>query len=288
VARQDVEQMHRAGLHWVWSGLESLNSRLLKIMNKGTQAWQNIQFLSWCLEFGIYVGWNIIYDFPGEEDQWYTKMARLLPSLFHLQPPSGCVQLRYDRNSHYFHHQKRYGLKLGPPELYSYVYPLDRDDLMNQMYYLEDETRKWEDLFYAPLHHRPGLTSLVRTVADWQKRFHSRHRPVLTMIRHHDTVHIQDTRPIASQRQTILTEIEADVLTICRIAPGESAIAAGLAEHGMDNVTGYDVLSSLIEQKFVLPVDGRYVALPLQEPEATLPESRDYPGGEMIPRQSRN
>lgn len=284
VSRDEVELMREAGVNWVWAGLESLHSELLNTMNKGFQAWRNVQFLRWCLEQGIYVGWNIIYDFPGEHDGWYAEMAERVPALFHLQPPSGCVRLRFDRDSHYFQHQTRYGLKLGPPELYSYVYPLSRDDLKDQMYFMEDEKRKWRDILYSPLTDRPGLGSLIRAVSDWQKCFNAQRRPSLTMTRRHAAIHISDSRPVATAPEYVLAGPEADVFSLCLKAPRESRMAALAADCGVSGGAWKDILAGMISRKLVLAIDGRYVALPVCEPKASLPDAAEYPGGGVTPR----
>ena len=45
--------------------------------------------LKWASELGIDTAWNMLTGLPGEVQGWYSEMAKWLPSIFHLQPPSG-------------------------------------------------------------------------------------------------------------------------------------------------------------------------------------------------------
>ena len=58
-------------------------------MKKGTSKMQNIQLLKWCAEFGIWVGWNYLYGFPGELEEELAELAQDIEAVHHLQPPSG-------------------------------------------------------------------------------------------------------------------------------------------------------------------------------------------------------
>lgn len=78
--RTQIELLHRAGIRWLQPGIESLHSGVLERMEKGVQAWQNVQLLRACRELGVRLSWNLLWGFPGEEDGWYGEMAALLPS----------------------------------------------------------------------------------------------------------------------------------------------------------------------------------------------------------------
>ena len=86
---------------------------MLELIDKGVQAWQNVQLLKACRELGVRLSWNFLWGFPGESDGWYAEMAAWLPALEHLQPPSGVIRVRYDRFSPYHQRPGKYGLVAG-------------------------------------------------------------------------------------------------------------------------------------------------------------------------------
>jgi ribosomal peptide maturation radical SAM protein 1 len=134
----ELATLARAGVTKVQPGIESLATSTLKLMKKGTSAFQNIQFLKHCARHGIDPSWNLLIGFPGEEDAVYRKYLRDLPSLVHLPPPAGVFPIRFDRYSPYFTRAGEYGLELQPLDFYSFVYPFAPESLANLAYYFAD------------------------------------------------------------------------------------------------------------------------------------------------------
>ena len=87
LTRQQVEVLRDAGLAAAQLGIESFSTPVLKLIGKGATAIENLQTLRWFCEAGVKVEWNLLYGFPGEDPAEYAKLAELLPSLFHLDPP---------------------------------------------------------------------------------------------------------------------------------------------------------------------------------------------------------
>lgn len=119
-------------------GIEALATSTLKLMKKGTSAFQNLQFLKNCLVYGIFPQWNLLVGFPGEEEEIYKKYVVDLPRLTHLPPPSGVFPVRFDRFSPYFVQAEQYGLDLRALDYYSLIYPFDEQTLANLAYYFDD------------------------------------------------------------------------------------------------------------------------------------------------------
>jgi len=85
--RHQVRILKSAGVKEFQPGIESLDSEILKYINKGITMLQNVQVLKWTREYGIVPGWNLLYAFPGENTEAYHRMALLVPSIVHLFPP---------------------------------------------------------------------------------------------------------------------------------------------------------------------------------------------------------
>ncbi|HSQ24013.1 MAG TPA: RiPP maturation radical SAM C-methyltransferase, partial [Pyrinomonadaceae bacterium] len=85
--KEHLWAMRQAGIVAFQPGIETFSTPLLKLMDKGVTALQNIRLLKWCAELGIHARWNFIYGFPQEPIDEYDRMADLVKSLTHLRPP---------------------------------------------------------------------------------------------------------------------------------------------------------------------------------------------------------
>lgn len=166
VSEADMKTMARAGVNKVQPGIEALNTGTLKLMGKGTTAFQNIQFLKNCLRYGIEPQWNLLIGFPGEDASVYSEYAQNVPDLYHLPPPTGVYIVRYDRYSPYFMRQKDYQLELRPMDFYELVYPLDSGALERLAYYFTDESLSPHLLTAAA-----WLKPLRQLTDEWRQRW---------------------------------------------------------------------------------------------------------------------
>jgi len=135
---EDLKVLAKARVREVQPGIESLATSTLKLMKKGTTTFHNLALLKLCVTYDVRPGWNLLVGFPGEGKDVYEKYVRDLPRLMHLQPPSGCFPVRFDRYSPYFIKAEEYGLKLEPMDFYSYIYPFPKESLKNLAYYFVD------------------------------------------------------------------------------------------------------------------------------------------------------
>lgn len=110
LSRDQVRLLRDAFIRRIQPGIESLSSSVLKLMGKGVSALQNVQLLKLCKEFGIVPVWNVLYGLPGEAPEEYGRVAKLVPALTHLDPPTGWYKIRLDRFSPYFNKSDENGL----------------------------------------------------------------------------------------------------------------------------------------------------------------------------------
>ena len=134
----EMEVLSQAGVNQIQPGIEALSTSTLKLMGKGTTAFQNIAFLKNCIRYGIEPSWNLLIGFPREAETVYEGYLRALPLLMHLPPPSGAFPVRFDRFSPYFTRAAEYGLDLSPYAFYSSIYPFGEEALAKLAYYFED------------------------------------------------------------------------------------------------------------------------------------------------------
>jgi len=169
LTKDQIRALKDAGISNIQPGIESLSTPILKLMGKGVRAIQNIQLLKLSKEFGLHPYWNFLYGFPFEPPQEYERMANLIPSLAHLQPPGWTSDLCIYRFSPYYERPKQYGFSgLTPLKVYQYIYPFDIKILSNLAYffnYRHPTPQKVED-YVAPVLRELGSWTKVHESSD--------------------------------------------------------------------------------------------------------------------------
>lgn len=284
--RSQVEALRRAGILWLQPGIESLHSAVLELMDKGVQAWQNVQLLKACRELGVRLSWNFLWGFPGEEDAWYAETACWLPALEHLQPPSGMTRVRFDRFSPYHQRPEKFGLALRPATAASYVYPLPDEDLLDLTYYFAAAGRP--DAFSGEggeiLGGRPGVRAIQERVSSWRTAFWA-DGPVLTVADDGAALTCEDTRSCAVERHCRLDGLERAVYLAAQDAPLRERLASVVAERQGLSASPEEVEAAALElerRSLAVTVDRRLLALGTRGPLPDLPSLRDFPGGVVV------
>jgi ribosomal peptide maturation radical SAM protein 1 len=124
MSRPQIKALSDAGILYIQPGIESLSSRVLRLMDKGVRAASNVNLLRWARHYGIDVTWNVLWGFPGEREEDYQEQAALLPNLLHLQPPHGANRIWMERFSPLYFDRERFAVqRLEPEASLRYVYP---------------------------------------------------------------------------------------------------------------------------------------------------------------------
>ncbi|MDW9823491.1 RiPP maturation radical SAM C-methyltransferase [Sinorhizobium meliloti] len=279
--RHEVDKLAAGGVRWIQPGIESLDTRPLKLMGKGTTSAQNVQLLKWCRQYGVWVIWSILWGFPGESDAWYAEMAQLLPLLHHLQPPVGVVPLRYHRFSPYHRAAEQHGLKLRPAAAYRYVYPLSEPDLANLVYSFEDSEDSDVAAYSAALdaNRRPGLDAVVKGVEAWKEARLNPTEPMLSMRDSGDETIVEDTRPIAVEREHRVKGLAREILLAADEGTPEARLRGRLSTANVMQSEIDGVIADMIARKLIVRLDARLVGLALWNPHTPMPPPTAFPGG---------
>lgn len=161
LSAEQVSMLGRAGVTRIQPGIESLSSRLLGLMRKGTTALRNLLLLKRCREQAIAVDWNILYGIPGEEQADYSVVESMLPAIAFLPPPSAYGPIRLDRFSPYHDQPATYGLSaVRPVAAYAALYPFDPASLSRIAYYFD---------FDAPRRNGVDLDTFLARIAEWMR-----------------------------------------------------------------------------------------------------------------------
>ena len=281
--RRHIRTLREAGVIWVQTGIESLNSNILRLMNKGCKAYQNIQLLKWLREYGIRVHWNMLYDFPGDQNDWYEEMTELVPLLYHLQSPVKMAPLEFCRFSVYHDRQDVYGLKLTASSPFRYVYPQNQAELDDLVYFFEDAVRSAHERspIVAFLTEQPVFKTLKRRIDDWRDSFWYR-KVILSMKISNEQLVIEDTRPVAVASCHIYSGLKKDIYLEADKAPEKDSLVSNFVLKGFPEKEIESVFEELTSEKTAIEIDGRLMALAVRAPVPELPTALEYPGGVVV------
>ncbi|MFI2763477.1 RiPP maturation radical SAM C-methyltransferase [Streptomyces echinatus] len=267
LSRQDLRAMTDAGVTVVQPGIEALASSTLKLMGKGTTAFQNLQFLKNCAEFGIRPEWNLLIGFPGEDPAVYRKYAEELRDFVHLIPPHGVYMVRFDRFSPYFKRSDEYGLSLKPVDYYALTYPFDEAALSDLAYFFADQNLA-EYMLNAVERH----DELSRLVAEWRAAWDGERGAELRLVADDDGgLAVRDSRsgvlrvhPVDAATGRLLRRLSS---------PAKPDQLARDWPEGPDDLS--ERLADLAGHRFLFTENGRVLSLVLTESDDGSEEPSD-------------
>jgi len=280
LTRRQIEKLRVAGVRWINPGIESLHSRILKLIRKGVSAWQNIQMLKWCRQNGIATGWNMLFGFPGEKDEWYDEMAEWIPLLVHL-PPGFFLYVQYCRYSTYFDNADNFGLDLQPTELSRSVFPMTKEEITDLAYHLESESTPDYHICLGNSHFpdRSGLEAVHMEMLRWRMNW-GYEKPVLCMREANGALEISDSRPCSMAPSHRIDGLERDVLEQCDDALTIGQLCSVFEQkYGITSLEVREALADLVDRKLVLEIDGRAISLVLKDPIIESPNNITNPSG---------
>lgn len=124
MSEAEVVRLRRANVRALQPGIESLSTRLLKLMKKGSIAIQNLALMKWARERGIAVAWNQLCGIPGETEADYDDQIALMKRIPQLPPPEDANPVHIDRFSPYFKNYAAFGWsRIEPLPEYRSLHP---------------------------------------------------------------------------------------------------------------------------------------------------------------------
>lgn len=255
---EHLQMMREAGVSGIQPGIESLSTPILKLMEKGVTALQNMRLLKRCAEFGIRPHWNFIYGFPREPPEEYPRMAEAIKSITHLTPPQSLTPLHLERFSPYHQRPGSYGLKINAPTQAAYyhlIYPTDEATLNDLAYtfdYSYDDGRD-ATIYVAPL--RESIEAWRRDYLEGSNLSYRRGPGLLL---------INDRRCGLGGCDYSFQEREAKIYLACDVGATPMLVWKGLLADGFSDVTLEDVenfLHEMVELRLMYEEGGCYLSL---------------------------
>lgn len=248
LSRDQVLFLSKSGFTRIQAGIESFSDTVLRLMGKGTTVIQNIQLLKWGRQFGIYILYNLLWGFPGEEPEEYRAMEDLIPLLVHLYPPvkSG-GHIRFDRYNTYMKYPEKFGISdIRPIAAYRHVFhALSESQLRSLAYYGTGD---------YPDNSAEYTRTFSRLLVEW----HNNQGAILDLYRHDDIVTIIDTRRDPETNQYTIAGLEAEVYLRCDTAQ----TIAQLTEYFIcEEMAISPILTRFIDQGLMIYRGSQYLSL---------------------------
>lgn len=229
-------QLCDAGIKSIQPGIESLSTGMLKLLNKGVKAWQNILLLRNGRSLDMDIHWNLLWGAPGDEEAFYKEILDILPLISHFQPPVNFSHIDIHRFSRYYEYPEKYKIEnLSPSKKYKNVFP-DNADLSLLAYSFSGEYNcgAYENIEL--------IKSIYQTVNRWKSQWPVK-MPVLSISEFMGQYLIYDSRAVADMKHTLLDKYEAfEILKV------RDYSASALQKKALDN-------------KWAIVIDSKYIPL---------------------------
>jgi ribosomal peptide maturation radical SAM protein 1 len=272
--REQVRLLKASGVSHFQPGIESLDTEMLSYMRKGTTLLQNIQFLKWAKEFGLYPTWNLLYGFPGENPEAYRRMAALVPSIVHLCPPMDLSPVLFVRFSPLLEESQSRGLSnIRAHSGYRSIYPFASEDL-NELAYFFDCDFAGKDTIAS------YIEPLKNEVIAWKQSWMKQGAPELLCEQvREDRIRIHDSRPCSANRHEELNGEQALTYWACDTARSFESLRRETAQQRGRAYCGDDFLrrslDQLVARRLMLREKDRYLSLAIR-PRLDLEASEDW------------
>lgn len=254
--KDQIEVLAAAGVTQIQPGIESLNTEILHMMQKGVTAIQNIQLLKWCFEYDVEPSWNILYGFPGEHASQYEELPNVLRQLYHLPPPVGVTPVIFERFSPYHSNKEKYGLKLTPFPIYSLLYPVGLVDYEKLAYYFEGE---WGQDGDPQDYIQPTIHTYSEWVTHWLKNevlfYYERGPGFLTL---HDNRPLQNGGRLQG-RKIVLDEMQSRIYLFCDRIRSFRAVHELQEGFSQDDIR--TLLDEFVQNRLMFREDDCYLSL---------------------------
>jgi len=175
-SRMVLEAMASAGMREVQVGIEALSTRLLKKLNKGTTAMDNLEIMKHCETAHLPdLTGNLILGFPSSDDEDVAETLNHLTFAFPFRPLKG-IDLWLGYGSPLWRDPDRYGIRLKGNHLdYRHLFPAEALEKLRFMMQGYDggvghQRRLWAPVrkrlakwraFYDRMHQQPGFDPIL-------------------------------------------------------------------------------------------------------------------------------
>ena len=270
--------MSQAGIQGGQFGIESLNTQALKAMNKNVTAWQNVQILKWCHEFGITPLWLFLHAFPGEKDELVSGNRRIG------FPADAFAAAQWGGSGHVFFGIASFLTGLPIMGCSCSLARLTKTYCRYQLIFCRiwPLILKWRfknpEISTGDGPDRPNFAAVGKALNRWVAGA-KKDKPVLTWESDEAGIHVRDTRPVRVSEEFLLTGLDKIVYLHCDTAPREAELLAFCQEQGAGSADVIATVNRLCADKLLVRLDGRLLTLAVPAKSKPFAAKEDNPLG---------
>ncbi len=256
-----LEKMSCAGVSEVQIGIESLSSRLLKKLNKGTTAIQNLEIMKHCEGLGIANNANLILHFPGSDIEDMNETLQNIEFAAVFRPPK-LVHFWLGHGSCVYNDPEHFGVKaLFNHPNYAKIFP---EHIHRSMTFLIQRYRG--DMGYQKKLWRP----VRQKVHDWEKTYTRIHQtggdtPILSYRDGKEFMIIRQKRLSKEPLTHRLEGLSREVYLYCGQHRSLEKILLHFQELTREKVTPF--LKMMTDKKLMFEENGKYLSLAVPLPK---------------------
>lgn len=257
--KEHLQMLADAGVETIQPGIESLSTNVLRLMDKGVTALQNLRLLKWAKEYNIYVAWTLLWGFVGETADDYRKILDLIPSITHL-PPAGTARLLLERFSPYFEKAGQYGIEIhGPVPHYKHIYPIVGQDLYDLAYDFAYSIPKAVD----EVEKLAIIGQIQKAIEElWAVPGPQRAtRGILSYYRGPGFITIVDRRPTLPPQDYTFAGVAAELYLACDAGVSVAQLTSKFSDRAYPETQIKEVLDMFVQKRLMFEEDGQYLSL---------------------------
>ena len=253
--RHLLQAMQAAGMHEVQVGIEALSTRLLKKLNKGTTAIQNLEIMKHCEEFGVANVSNLILNFPGSDDLDVQETLRSLEFALPFRPLR-FVHFWLGLGSPVWQNPRAFGLRaVFNHSNYATIFP---PDVFRAMRFMIQAYR-------GDLGHQRRLWQPVKKkIRAWKSAYVKIHNgqsssPILSFRDGQDFLIIRQKRLNAEPLTHRLVGTSRGIYIFCQEHRSLKRILRKFPGMGEDRVVPF--LKMMVDKRLMFEENGKYLSL---------------------------
>jgi ribosomal peptide maturation radical SAM protein 1 len=257
---KSLEVYRRGGVSEVQIGIESLSTRLLKKLNKGTTAIDNLEIMKNCEELGIKNRANLILHFPGSDEEDVAQTLYVLKFARFFQPLR-IVYFWLGMQSPVWADPKKYGLiSIHNHPGYRHLFPSEICRKVSFMICDYRGDKKKQNKLWRPV---------ISAVRKWKKQYQQLHSdsfftPALTC---HDGGDFLILRERRAGRETVSHRLEGssrEIYLFCRQQRSFKQISKRFPVFSADKLQSF--LDMITKKELMYAENGRYLSLAVFPP----------------------
>lgn len=215
--KERIKSFANAGFFELQPGIESFSTSVLKSMDKGVRAIDNVKLLKYGYIYGIIFDYNFLYGLPDDKYEDYEKMTRLIPRIYHLTPPISRNETVVTKFAPLHMNPSRFNIKTKAQFHRSYETLFSDEFIERTKFNINDFAYYFDRNFEYDESLEVLYSQIVIQIGHW-KEIHKENFIELSFTEKDGCFHFMDSR-FSPYSEYFLSGIDAYVYKVCDEAP---------------------------------------------------------------------